>query len=67
MLLSVELPQFVDMEIVDTIPNITGGTVAGRTKPAILSTGIEVQVPEYMETGEIIRINTGTGKFMTRV
>lgn len=67
MLLSVELPQFVDMEIVDTIPNIKGATAAGRTKPAILSTGIEVQVPEYMETGEIIRINTGTGKFMTRV
>ena len=67
LLLSIELPQYVDMEIVDTVPNIKGATAAGRTKPAILSTGIEVQVPEYMEIGEIIRINTSTGKFMTRV
>lgn len=65
-LLSVELPQSVDMEIIDTVPNIKGATAAGRTKPAILSTGLEVQVPEYMEIGEIIRVNTGTGKFMSR-
>jgi len=65
-LLSIELPQYVDMEIVDTVPNIKGATAAGRTKPATLSTGIEVQVPEYMEIGEIIRINTSTGKFMSR-
>jgi len=66
-LLSVELPQSVDMEIVDTVPNIKGATAAGRTKPATLVTGIEVQVPEYLEIGEVIRINTSTGKFMSRV
>ena len=66
-LLSIELPQSVDMAIVDTVPNIKGATAAGRTKPATLTTGIEVQVPEYMEIGEIVRINTGTGKFMSRV
>lgn len=66
-LLSIELPQSVDMEIVETVPNIKGATAAGRTKPATLTTGIEVQVPEYMEVGETVRVNTGTGKFMSRV
>lgn len=65
-LLSIELPQSVDMEIVDTVPNLKGATATGRTKPATLTTGLEVQVPEYMEIGEIIKINTGTGKFMSR-
>jgi len=65
-LLSIELPQSVDMEVIDTVPNIKGATATGRTKPAILTTGLEVQVPEYLEIGEIIKINTGTGKFMSR-
>jgi elongation factor P len=54
------------MEIIDTVPNMKGATAAGRTKPATLDTGKEVQVPEYMEIGEIVKINTGTGKFMSR-
>lgn len=65
-LISVELPQSVDMEIVDTVPALKGATATGRTKPAILVTGMEVQVPEYIEVGEVIKINTGTGKFMSR-
>ena len=65
-LLSVELPQSVDLEIIDTAPGIKGATAASRTKPATLKTGLEVQIPEYIETGEIIKVNTGTGKFMSR-
>lgn len=65
-LLSIELPQVVDMEIVETVPGIKGSSATGRTKPAKLVTGIEVQVPEYLEPGEIIRINTSTGKYMSR-
>jgi elongation factor P len=65
-LISVELPQSVDMEIVDTVPALKGATATGRTKPATLTTGMEVQVPEYIEVGELIKINTGTGKFMSR-
>lgn len=65
-LLSIELPQSVDMEIVDTVPGIKGSSATGRTKPARLVTGLEVQVPEYLGIGEIIRINTSTGKFMSR-
>lgn len=65
-LLTIELPQSVNMEIIETVPGIKGASATGRTKPATLSTGLELQVPEYLDTGEIIKINTGTGKFMSR-
>jgi elongation factor P len=65
-LLSVELPQSVNMEIIETPPAIKGASASARTKPAKLSSGIEVQVPEYLEQGEIIKVNTSTGKFMSR-
>ena len=66
-LLSIELPQSVDLEIVDTASGIKGATASGVTKPATLSTGKEVQVPEYLEIGEVVKVNTATGKFMSRV
>lgn len=62
----IELPQSVNLEITDTAPGIKGATATGRTKPATLTTGLEVQVPEYLEPGEVIKINTVTGKFMSR-
>lgn len=65
-LLSIELPQSVEMEIIDTPPAIKGSTASARTKTARLASGLEVQVPEYLEQGEVIRINTQTGKFMSR-
>lgn len=65
-LLGIELPQSVVVEVVDTAPGIKGATAAGRSKPATLSTGLEVQVPEYLEPGEMIKVNTVTGKFMSR-
>lgn len=65
-LLGIELPQTVALEITDTAPGIKGASATNRTKPAILSTGIEIQVPEYLTTGEVIKINTATGKFMSR-
>ncbi len=65
-LLSVELPQSVNMEIIETPPAIKGASASARTKPAKLTTGIEVQVPEYLEQGETIKVNTSTGKFMSR-
>ena len=66
-LLGIELPQSVVMEITETAPGIKGATATGRTKPATLSTGLEVQVPEYLEPGEKVKVNTETGKFMSRV
>ena len=65
-LLAIDLPASVALEIVDTAPGIKGASAAARTKPARLSTGLEVQVPEYLSNGEIIKINTETGKFMSR-
>ena len=65
-ILGIELPASVDLEIIETAPGIKGSSATARTKAATLPTGIEVQVPEYLETGETIKINTVTGKFMSR-
>lgn len=62
----IELPQAVVLEIVETAPNMKNASATNRTKPATLNTGLEVQVPEYIEAGEKIKVNTLTGKFMSR-
>ena len=63
---AIELPTSVSLEIIETAPAIKGGTAAARTKPATLSTGLVVQVPEYLANNEVIKVNTTTGKFMSR-
>ncbi len=63
----IELPANVELEIVETVPVIKGATATNRNKPATLSNGRVVQVPEYMSPGERVRVNTETGKFMSRV
>ncbi|HEX22885.1 MAG TPA: elongation factor P-like protein YeiP, partial [Chromatiales bacterium] len=65
--IGVELPQSVNLAVVETAPAMKGATATGRTKPATLASGIEVQVPEYIAVGDVLKINTGTGKFMSRV
>ncbi|NOR79606.1 MAG: elongation factor P-like protein YeiP [Methyloprofundus sp.] len=65
-ILGIELPATVDLEIMETAPGIKGSSATARTKAAVLPTGLEVQVPEYLETGEVIKINTVTGKYMSR-
>jgi elongation factor P len=65
--IAIELPAAVVLTIVETAPAIKGATAAGRTKTAKLNTGIEVQVPEYLENEDAIKVNTETGKFMSRV
>lgn len=65
-LLGIQLPPTVVMEVIDTSPAIKGATAAARNKPATLPTGLVVQVPEYLATGERIKINTTTGEFMSR-
>ena len=66
-ILGVELPQSVVLTVTETAPGIKGATAAGRTKPATLSTGLEIQVPEYMESGQDVKVNTTNAKFMSRV
>ena len=65
-ILGVALPASVDLEITETAPAIKGATVTNRNKPATLSNGVTVQVPEYLSAGEIVRVNTETGKYMSR-
>ncbi|EDP99789.1 elongation factor P-like protein EfpL [Shewanella benthica] len=63
---AIELPSHVDLVIVETDPSIKGASASARTKPATLSTGLTVQVPEYIANGEKIKINTVEQKFMSR-
>jgi elongation factor P len=63
---TIELPASVELEIVETAPSIKGGSATARTKPAILSTGLTVQVPEHISTGDRIKVNTDESKFMGR-
>lgn len=65
-IIAIELPAAVVMKIVDTAPGLKGASASARTKPATLATGLEVQVPEYVEPGEVIKVNTVSGKFMSR-
>ena len=64
--IGIELPSSVVMAIVETSPAIKGATASARTKTAKLTTGIEIQVPEYLEMDELVKVNTETGKFMSR-
>ncbi|MCR4840763.1 MAG: elongation factor P [Lachnospiraceae bacterium] len=64
---SVEPPLFVELEITDTEPGFAGNTATGATKPATVETGAQVQVPLFVNQGEIIQIDTRTGEYMKRV
>ncbi|RPE81990.1 elongation factor P-like protein YeiP [Vulcaniibacterium tengchongense] len=61
-----QLPQNVAIEVVDTPPELKGGTATKRPKPAKLATGIEIMVPEYIGNGERVLVNTATGEFAGR-
>ena len=63
---AIELPSSVVLPIIETPPALKGSSASARTKTARLATGLEVQVPEYIETDELIKISTETGKFMSR-
>ena len=63
---AIELPSAVDLVIVDTAPSIKGASASARTKPATMTTGLTVQVPEYIANGEKVKINTTEHKFMSR-
>ena len=65
--MSVELPFFVELEVVETEPGVRGDTASGGTKPAKLVTGAVVQVPLFVEQGNIIRVDRREDKYMTRV
>jgi elongation factor P len=64
--ISLQLPQQVILEVVETAPELKGATATKRPKPAKLNTGIEILVPEYIVTGEKVRVSTETGEFSGR-
>lgn len=63
---ALQLPPSVAIEVVDTPPELKGGTATKRPKPAKLATGIEIMVPEYIGNGEMVLVNTATGEFAGR-
>ena len=63
---AVLLPASVVLEVVETPPELKGGTATKRPKPARLNTGIEIQVPEYIANGERVLVNTSSGEFAGR-
>ncbi len=65
-ILGIELPATVELEVTETAPAMKAASSSARTKPATLSTGLVVQVPEYLTAGEIIKINTDSGEFISR-
>jgi elongation factor P len=66
-LIGVNVPQSVEMAIIETTPGMKGASASARTKPAEFATGLVIQVPEYIEVGERVKINTEESKFMSRV
>lgn len=65
---SVEPPTFMEMRIIETSPGVRGDTASGRVlKPAILQSGAKVQVPIFVDEGEVIKVDTRTGEYVSRV
>ncbi len=65
--IGVDLPQSVELEVVETAPELKGATASASAKPATLETGLVVQVPQFVKVGEKIRVDTSEGKYIERV
>jgi elongation factor P len=62
----IELPQTVDLKVLETVPGIKGATASNQVKPATVETGLVVSVPPFINTGDVIRVNTETGEYLAR-
>jgi elongation factor P len=62
----IELPQTVDLKVIETVPGIKGATATNQMKPATLETGVIVQVPPFIDEGDVIRVNTETSEYLSR-
>ena len=63
----IHLPLTVDLKITDTVPGIKGATASAQVKPATLETGLVVNVPSFINQGDVVRVNTETGEYLSRV
>jgi elongation factor P len=66
-LVAVTLPNTVDLEVTNTAPEIRGATATNQPKPATLETGLVVQVPPFIKVGDVIRVDTRSAEYVTRV
>lgn len=66
-IISVDLPNSIELKILETAPNEKGNTSSGGTKPATLETGATINIPFFIETGEVIRVNPKTREYQDRV
>ncbi len=64
--ISVTPPNFLELEVVETDPGLKGDTAQGGSKPATLSTGAVVKVPLFVETGDVLRVDTRSGEYVSR-
>jgi len=64
--IGVELPFFVELQVAQADPGIRGDTVSAGTKPAVLETGVTVQVPLFIDVGDVLKIDTRTGIYVER-
>ena len=62
----IQAPGSVELTVTETAPAMKGASQSARTKPAVLETGLEIQVPEYLAEGERVKVNTATREFMSR-
>ncbi|OLC55248.1 MAG: elongation factor P [Acidobacteria bacterium 13_1_40CM_4_69_4] len=62
----VELPVTVDLRVVETAPGMKGATASNSGKPAVLETGLQVVVPQFIDVGELVRVDTAEGKYLER-
>ena len=65
--MSVALPIFVELEVTETDPGLRGDTASGGSKPAVLETGASVQVPLFVERGDVLKIDTRTESYVERI
>ena len=61
-----QIPPTIELLVTQCDPFVKGNSATGRTKPATLETGLEIQVPEYLEQGERVRVDSRTGDFLGR-
>jgi elongation factor P len=65
--LGIHLPLSVDLKVTDTVPGIKGATASAQVKPATLETGLVINVPAFINTDDVVRVNTETGEYLSRV
>jgi elongation factor P len=63
----IHLPMTVDLKVTETVPGIKGATASAQVKPATLETGLVVSVPAFINEGDVVRVNTDTGEYQSRV